>query len=237
MSHSFPLFALLSLFLAIGPIAAQEPTAPVPRRDDPLWMKRHELLRERVKKGPTEVVFLGDALTQGWEGLGQEAWKKHFEPLKALNLGAGGDRVENVHWRITEGQELAGLRPRVVVVLVGGNNLPRNSAAEIVAGVEALLRAVTKAQPQARVVLTGLLPRGSRPSDKYRAKIAEVNRGLARLGGGPVRFLDVGPRFLDARGEIPAELMPDGQHLSAKGYQAWSEALRPVLDELLSPGK
>jgi lysophospholipase L1-like esterase len=226
--------ALLALILGTGPIVAQETTAPLPRRDDPLWMKRHELLRQRAQKGPAEVVFLGDALTQGWEGLGQEAWKKQFEPLKAINLGSGGDRIENVLWRITEGQELGGLKPRVVVVLVGGNNLPRNSAAEIVTGVEALVKAVTRAHPQARIVLTGLLPRGSRPSDKYRAKIAEVNKGLARLDGGLVRYLDIGPRFLDSKGEIPAELMPDGQHLSARGYQSWAEALRPVLDELLS---
>src|SRR5947209_20456971 len=122
----------LALTLAVVPSAARaaddDPAKPAERKDNPVWVARHAALRERAKKG-ADVIFLGDSLTQGWEGPdGAEAWKKHFEPLKAANFGAGGDRTEHVLWRVTEGQELHGLKPKVIVLQVRGSNLAANSA-------------------------------------------------------------------------------------------------------------
>ena len=62
---------------------------------------RHKSFLAIAKKGNVDVLFLGDSITQGWEG--QKAWKKSFEPLKAANFGIGGDQTGHVLWRITEG--------------------------------------------------------------------------------------------------------------------------------------
>jgi hypothetical protein len=47
-----------------------------------------------IKKmeGKIDMVFLGDSITDGWRG--QKAWKESIAPLKALNLGIGGDRTQ-----------------------------------------------------------------------------------------------------------------------------------------------
>src|SRR5947209_1632948 len=122
------LIALVVAAQAVAARADDDPARPSPRKDNTVWLERHAALLERAKKG-ADVVFLGDALTQGWEGPdGAEAWKKHFEPLKAANFGAGGDRTEHVLWRVTEGQELHGLKPKVIVLQVRGSNLAANSA-------------------------------------------------------------------------------------------------------------
>jgi lysophospholipase L1-like esterase len=181
------------------------------------------------------VVFLGDSLTQGWEGPdGAAAWKKHFEPLKAANFGAGGDRTEHVLWRVTEGQELQGLKSKVIVLHVGGSNLAANSADEIVEGVTALVHELGRQKPEAKLLLLGLLPRGAKANDKFRDKIKEVNKGLAGLEDGKkVRYLDAGAKFTDKEGDLIAETMPDGLHPSAKGYALWAEAIKGALESLV----
>jgi lysophospholipase L1-like esterase len=206
---------------------------PAPRKDAG-WVKRHESFVDRAKKGDVDVLFLGDSITQGWEGKGSsEVWKKHFEPLKAANFGIGGDRTQHVLWRITEGKELEGIDPKVFVVMIGTNNMSSNSAPEIAEGVTAIVKELNKQRPRAKVLLLGVFPRGARANDKFRDKIKEVNATLAKLDGKQVRYLDFGDKFLDAEGNLPKETMPDALHLSPKGYQIWADAIDPVLKEML----
>jgi lysophospholipase L1-like esterase len=214
--------------------ADDDPTKPAPRKDNTVWLERHATLLERAKKG-ADVVFLGDSLIQGWEGLdGAESWKKHFEPLKAANFGAGGDRTEHVLWRLIEGKELQEVKPKVVVVQVGGSNLATNSADDVVEGVTAVVKEVIRQKPAAKVLLLGLLPRGAKANDKFRDKIKEVNMGLAALADGKaVRYLDAGEKFLNKEGDLIDSAMPDGIHPSAEGYAAWAEAIKGPLEEML----
>jgi lysophospholipase L1-like esterase len=234
-------FASLALALAVlpqvGRAADDDPTRPAPRRDNPVWAERHAALLERAKKG-ADVVLLGDSLTQGWEGPdGAAAWKKHFEPLKAANFGAGGDRIQNVLWRVGEGGELRDLTPKVIVLQVGGGNLATNSADEIVEGLTALVAELDRQKPAAKVLVLGLLPRGAKTDDKFRDKIKTVNQGVAKLDDGKkVRYLDTGTKFLDKQSDLVEELMPDGLHLSAKGYAAWAEAIQGPLAAALDGG-
>jgi lysophospholipase L1-like esterase len=217
-----------------GRAADDDPTRPVPRKDNVVWLERHATLLERAKKA-ADVVFFGDSLTQGWEGAdGAEAWKKHFEPLKAANFGAGGDRTQHVLWRLGEGRELHDLEPKVIVLQVGGGNLATNSADEIVDGVTAVVAELGRQKSGAKVLLLGLLPRGTRADDKFRDKIKAVNQALAKLHDGKkVHYLDAGAKFLDKAGDLGEGLMPDGLHPSARGYAVWAEAIKEPLEEML----
>jgi lysophospholipase L1-like esterase len=234
MSNVRLAFALAVVVLAGAARADDDPTKPASRKDNSVWLARHAALLERAKKG-ADVVFLGDSLTQGWEGQdGAEAWKKHFEPLKAANFGAGGDRTEHVLWRLTEGKELEEVKPKVVVVQVGGSNLATNSADEVVEGVTAVVKELSRQKPAAKVLLLGLLPRGAKSNDKFRDKIKEVNKGLAALADGKaVRYLDAGPKFLDKEGDLVEPLMPDGIHPSEVGYAMWAAEIKGPLEEML----
>ncbi|HEV8692009.1 MAG TPA: putative glycoside hydrolase, partial [Ideonella sp.] len=90
------------------------------------WMPRHEAKlaekRQLLAAGtPPEVVFIGDSITEHWESAGREVWQRHYAKYHALNLGFGGDRTENLLWRLQHG-EIDGLAPKVTVLMIGTNN-------------------------------------------------------------------------------------------------------------------
>ncbi|HWG42842.1 MAG TPA: platelet-activating factor acetylhydrolase IB subunit [Gemmataceae bacterium] len=195
---------------------------------------RHQRFLERAKKGDVEVLFLGDSITQGWEGSGKEAWKKNFEPLKAANFGIGGDRTQHVLWRITEGKELEGITPKAAMLMIGTNNMGSNSAEEIADGVKAIVAELRRQKPNMKILVLGIFPRSPKANDKVRDKIKEVNKSIAKLDDGKnVKYLDIGEKFLEPDGSLSKNIMPDYLHLSKQGYQIWTDAVTPTLQDML----
>lgn len=219
--------------LALAPLPATRAQAPatvtpVPREGG--WRKLHQSFLDRAKKGNVDLLFLGDSITQGWHD--NETWKRFYGPRNAANFGIGGDRTEHVLWRIQNG-ELEGIKPHVVVLMIGTNNAGSNSAEEIAAGVRAIVKELRSRVPEAHVLLLGVFPRSQKP-DNRRAKLEQVNREIAGLDDGShVTYLDIGKAFLNADGTISREIMPDFLHLSARGYRLWADAMEPTLWRLL----
>jgi lysophospholipase L1-like esterase len=233
----------LLLLLAGTSIVSAAPLSAESKKDE-FWQTRHKLLLERAKKGGADVVFLGDSLTQGWELDGKEVWKERFEPLKAVNFGVTGDKLQHLLWRVADGKELQGLKPRLVVLLAGTNNLGsdrhgqlalESDSPEVIAeGIKTIVGRLREELPDSKILLLGILPRAAGADAPVRGKIQEVNKRLAALADGDkVRFLDVGSKFLDKDGRIPEDWMPDALHLSPGGYKRFADALTPALQELL----
>lgn len=205
----------------------------VPRMDKDFWKLRHEKFLARAKQGDVQIVFLGDSITQGWEGRGKKVWDEKFEPLKAANFGISGDRTEHVLWRITEGGELQGIEPKLCVVMIGTNNTGSNTAPEIIEGITAIVKELGKQKPNMKVLLLGVFPRSAKSDEPVRQKITAVNQGIAKLDDGKrVFFLDIGKRFLQEDGTLTKEIMPDLLHLSERGYEIWAEAIIDRVREL-----
>jgi len=228
------------LFIAAAP-AAEEPAStnrcviPVPRTDATATNRLAELNR-RVKEnaGAAQLIFIGDSITQGWEGNGREVWAKYYAHRNALNLGIGSDRTEHVLWRLEHGN-LDGLHPKVAVVLIGVNNAPdeSNSPRMILEGVTAVVAKLREKLPQTKILLLGIFP-FREDFHPQRAKVLEVNQALHKLDDGEwVRFLDFGYIFLARDGHIPVEMMRDFVHPTPHGYQLWAETMEPTLAALL----
>ena len=225
-----PLLAtLVASALAAGP--DHRSTAPVPREDAGILERQAEVLRRARESPPSPVVFIGDSITQSWEGPGAETWKASFAPRGAVNLGVSGDRTEHVLWRLAQAP-ITRLEPKVVVLLIGTNNLGHATAnaEQTFDGIAKVVETVLAQAPGATVALCAILPRDGRFTPIRRDCLA-VNQTLAaRFAGEPrVAILDFGLRYLDRDGSIPATLMPDGLHLSPAGYGIWADALAPVL--------
>ena len=113
-----------------------EPRLKKDKTPDEKLMKRHEGFVAIAKKGDVDVLFLGDSITDAWGGpghnpkaAGAKIFAVEFEPLKAANFGIGGDRTQHVLWRLQNG-ELDGIRPKVVMLMIGTNNSNRNDNVE-----------------------------------------------------------------------------------------------------------
>ena len=211
-----------------GPwIAAQRPYGTA------AWRARHDEFVARAQAGGIDVLFLGDSIADFFPTRGAPAWERDIAPLGAVaDFGLSGDRTQWLLWRVQHG-ELDRSQARVVVLMIGTNNLAAAPPANVARGIAAVVAAVQAKLPNATVVLDALLPRGA-PDDPLRAKLVEVNARTRPLADGArVRWLDAGSGFLAADGTIPAALMPDGLHPSAAGYEIWAAALRPLLGELL----
>lgn len=231
-----PLPYLASLLLASAALAESPThvaTTPVPRDGEGWWVERHAKCVEITKAGGIDLAFLGDSITQGWEG--QPAWEKHFAPLKAANFGFSGDRTEHVLWRLANG-ELVGLTPKVIVVMIGTNNVGHNSSnpQQTADGVKAIVSTLRSKIPAAKILLLGIFPRDEKPDGALRKQVAEATSLFKSVADGQhVHFLDIGAKFLNEDGSAPKEIMPDFLHLSPKGYDLWAAAIAPKIEELM----
>jgi lysophospholipase L1-like esterase len=216
---------------------------PEPR--DANWVKRHEGFNTLAKQGGVDVLFVGDSITDGWRTApprgGKEIWDREYASLRAANFGIGGDRTQHVLWRLQNGN-LDGIKPKAVVLMIGTNNTGferdgttrRNTPAETIEGVRAIVNLLRAKQPQAKILLLAVFPRGEKPDHPQRLQVAEINRGIAGLADGKaIRFLDLKRVFLAADGTLPKDVMPDFLHPHAAGYQLWADALRAPLAALL----
>jgi lysophospholipase L1-like esterase len=218
-------------------------TRPAERLKQQFWKDRHDRFVQRAQKGDVDVLFLGDSITQGWEGNGREAWKEHFAPLKAANFGIASDQTQHVLWRITEGKELEGIHPKVAVLMIGTNNVGGNSAEQIAEGIAAIVKELRLQRPDMQILLLGVFPRaGTRIAkdateakpDQLQPKIKQINQRIARLDDGrKVHYLDIGDKFLEPDGSLSKAIMPDYLHLSKKGYERWARAITPPLAKML----
>lgn len=204
---------------------------------DPEFAKLHAKFLERDKQGGIGLLFLGDSITAGWFwGHNSDIWNQHFGKYSPVDFGIGGDRTEHVLWRIDNG-ELDGISPKAVVLLIGTNNIGY-PAEDILRADRKIIAEIHQKLPNSNVLVMGIFPRGADPTDPYvgemRAKIKQVNEGLSKLDdGAATRFLDIGEKFLDEKGAIPKQIMPDALHPSFSGYQIWAEAIQPTIDQMM----
>jgi beta-glucosidase len=204
---------------------------PVPRTDSG-WTERDASFNKRVKMGNVDLLLIGDSITQGWEGAGKDAWAKSYAKRNAVNLGIGGDRTEHVLWRLDHGNADA-ISPKLAVLMIGTNNSHDNTAEEIGAGIQAIVKKLREKLPQTKVLILAIFPRNPKP-DAVREKNAQASKIAAELADNKMVFyLDIGPKFLTADGELTKEIMPDYLHLSPQGYDVWAASIEPKVAELM----
>jgi lysophospholipase L1-like esterase len=209
-------------------------TTPAPRQGKA--HDRYLLLNQRVKEAgsKTKLLFVGDSITQGWEGGGKNVWAKYYGNRDALNIGISGDRTEHVLWRLENGN-IDGLKPKVAVLLIGVNNIPdeSNSTGDVLAGVKAVVQKLRTSLPETKLLVLGIFP-FRKDFDPARGRALQVNQALHHVADGQnVFFLDFGDQLIEPDGKISKSIMPDFLHPNETGYKIWAKAIEPKLSELL----
>ena len=224
---------------------------PLSRLDLPWWNARHQSVLQRLRQGPTDLLLIGDSITQNLEATGPQpwmnfapVWQRFHAPRHAVNLGFKGDTTASVIWRLRNG-EVSAIAPKVAQILIGANNFGRVhwDAADTLAGIAAILAELHQRLPSTKIILLSVLP--SRRSDWVDAQTRALNRMLAaRHATGEVRFIDVTQAFLK-NGALDEAAFYDGQlrppepllHPSPAGWIRMAEMVEPVLSTLMGDAR
>lgn len=225
---------------ATKPAAPAKPT-PKPRRAEdartPAAVNagRQKAFLERAKDKGIQLVFLGDSITDFWQNRGKAVWEEYYAKHNAANFGVSGEHTEHTLGHIAGGL-LNGLNPKVVVIMIGTNNIGHIADERpewTAAGIREIVNTVHVKLADTKVLLLGVFPREGKDS-RHRKQIQEINAIIRKLDDGKkTRYLDLTAKFTDTNGEIPKDIMPDGLHPNAAGYKIWAEAMQPLLSELM----
>ncbi len=196
------------------------------------WLKLHEAHVKTVQanRGAIDVLLVGDSITIQWG----DSWTKHFPDLKAVNIGIGGDKTQNVLWRLDHGG-VEGLQPQAIVLMIGNNNMfftPETGIEAAAKGIEMCAKNLREKFPDALLVVAKILPAHT-PGHRFYEDIQRTNAAVDSLkldSDSKLRVLDLWNDFTNADGTIKKDLFsPDNIHLSPAGYAAYAGRLRPVL--------
>jgi len=235
------------MLLAAAAAAAQQPADVPAPRTDANSQTAHAQLLEKTRDGRIDIYFEGDSITRRWGATDYPAllenWKQNFFGWNAADFGWGADRIQNILWRLENG-ELDGVNPKIVVLLAGTNNVgsitpPGGDDAEvadITKGMQAIVRVLEEKAPGAVIILMGIFPRNDNMA--VMPTIDRINRNLAAMADGKrIRYLNINDKLADSQGKLFDGMMSprDKLHPEVKGYQVWADALKPIFTELLGP--
>ena len=193
------------------------------------WPSREQEKSDQISKsgGNIDLVFVGDSITHGWEndGRGKSLYNELCKTYSILNLGYSGQRTENMVWRLENG-ELDGYRAKLFMVMAGTNN--PEPAEEVAAGVHRILDVIRSRQPDAKILLLPIFPRGETAADARNAKNAEVNKIIQGFADGEhILWCDFTPELCDSAGGMSGNLSQDRLHLNEAGYAIWLKHVLP----------
>ncbi len=176
-----------------GPHFAGTPAGQPEARTDQNSKAAHAQLLEKARKGGIDVYFEGDSIVRRWGATDYPKflanWNQNFHGWNAADFGWGADRLENILWRLQNG-ELDGVHPKVIVLLAGTNNIgdiPQPGTEEektenILKGFKAVLTVLQAKAPEAVILVTGIFPRND-----HRAEVPliyKIDQKLSKLSDG-----------------------------------------------------
>lgn len=198
-------------------------------QNDWAWQCRYRADNALVDPAnPPQVVFIGDSITESWVSLDPGLFGK-----TRLGRGIAGQTSPQLVMRFW--QDVIALKPRVVHIMVGTNDIAGNTGPTTPEAYKNAIRSmVTLAQANGIVVIIGSIPPADRfdwaTQHKPKPWIAGLNRWLKDFAAerGAV-FADYFTPLAGPGGGLRAEYGPDGVHPNAAGYAV----MRPVAEKAI----
>ncbi|MGA7156400.1 MAG: GDSL-type esterase/lipase family protein [Acidobacteriaceae bacterium] len=220
---------------------------PTDRMSVGWWAARHKQVLAEVASHPdTQLLMIGDSITNNYDKAEppyqdfQPIWQQYYAPRKALNLGFSGDTTANVLWRLDHG-EVAGLHPKLAVVLIGTNNTAFGQSAEDTeVGIDAVVKDIEHRLPETKILLLGVLPSKLPSKDKN----FDVNEYLGSHYAGRedpmVSYIDISVVFY-TYGQLDTTLFYDptltpplpATHPNTIGQRLMASAIEPAVARLM----
>ena len=211
---------------ALSPARATEVADPDPKRfaeqiDSFLtWDSKNAV--------PTEpILFVGSSSIRGWKT------RESFPDLPVINRGFGGSHISDVvHFA---DRIVLPYQPRLIVLYAGDNDVAGGkSAAQVLCDYRRFVELVHAKLPDTRIIFLTIKPSGRRWS--LWPQMNEANELIRSFSAqsGRLFFADLAAPLIGDDGRPDDALfLGDRLHLNAKGYRAWTRALRPVIRRAL----
>jgi lysophospholipase L1-like esterase len=206
-------------------------------RAHPQWNKIAEQHLADAKGKRCDILFIGDSITQNfdtaptpaWDLVGKDVWDKYYANRNAVDFGVGADKTQNVLWRM-ENMDIAAVgNPQVAVILIGINN-SKDSAADIILGIEAVLNKTQITFKGTKIILVSVTP-SNRGNDKF----SQVNAAISKCADNrSVFYLDLFSKMAPVANGFEG-VGRDHVHLTEHGYELWAAEMEPLLVKLLKP--
>jgi lysophospholipase L1-like esterase len=246
--HMFVVAMVVALAIAPAPTTGQTPQ-PTPEqiaerqrladlrlRNDWANLQRYREANAQLSppaKGENRVVFMGNSITDAWARL----FSTMFPGKPYIGRGISGQTTPQMLVRFR--QDVIDLKPKVVVILAGTNDIAGNtgpSTLEMIEGNLASMAELAKANG-IRVVLSSVLPvydypwkPGLEPAPKIVALNAWMKQYAAKNG---FVYLDYHSAMKDERNGLPSNLANDGVHPTQAGYELMAPLVEKAIAEAL----
>ncbi|MGA2887848.1 MAG: SGNH/GDSL hydrolase family protein [Terracidiphilus sp.] len=184
--------------------------------------------------GENRVVFMGDSITEGWHFDGPAGL---FPGKPYINRGISGQTTPQMLVRFR--QDVIALKPKVVVILAGINDIAGNTGPMTVEQIEDNLASMAELATahNIRVVLCSVLPAfdfpwmpGMTPAPKVLALNAWIKSYAADKGH---VYVDYHTAMKDDRDGLPAALSKDGVHPLPAGYAVMAPLVEAGIEKAL----
>jgi lysophospholipase L1-like esterase len=193
--------------------------------------------------GPVDVVFMGDSITDAWA---QPRFADSFFPGKRYaGRGISGQTTPQMVLRFR--QDVLALKPKVVVILAGTNDIAGNTGPMSDEEIEGNLETMGElaAASGVKVIFSSILPTSAyhvanpnaAPQTSLRplSRIRAVNDWMKSYAAAHNQYyLDYYAAMIDAQGMLKSELSADDLHPTAPGYAIMAPLAQAAIDKALA---
>ncbi len=183
-----------------------------------------------LPKTTDDIIFLGNSITDGAE------WSELFGDSRIKNRGISGDISAGVIARLPE---VAGRKPAKVFLLIGVNDLSRNTPPDsVVKNIMLIANYLHEKTPATSVYIQSILPVNKiyNKFGSHTGKSAQINEVNKKLQSGAANnhytYINIHDAFCGADGLLRPELTNDGLHLKGEGYLIWKHLIYPYVSDL-----
>lgn len=217
----------------------------------PKWKQRtadtHKKHVTMASNGKFSTLFLGDSMFERWMSTGRNFWFADLSKQNIFNAGVGGDKIENLLWRLTPSDGTQGIldvmKPSRIVLMIGTNNIETDKIENILDGYQNLLNTIIAMQEKqnnkCHIVIYALLPR----KDVSLSKVKYVNLLIESLVKSTTIELLTKSLYTETLTPLVTleyrnmnalfegkEVYDDNVHLNSAGYQIWLEDLKTCVN-------
>jgi lysophospholipase L1-like esterase len=205
-------------------------------------LKRYKEANQKISppaKSETRVVFIGDSITDGWN------LAQYFPEKQYINRGISGQTTPQMLLRFRS--DVIDLKPRVVVILAGTNDIAGNTGTMMLEDTARNLTSMVELAKanNIRVVLSSVLPVNDRVRNKEgvlfvqtksrpNEKITAMNDWLKKYSAeNDLIYLDYYSATVDEKKTLKDGLSYDGLHPNADGYKVMRQAAEKAIARAL----